>query len=61
MWDMNGQGQQFHRLLQLFAAQLEPARAIEVAWVYPEFAPGMGYLTGDYVRRGVNAVGHPQR
>ena len=35
MWDMNGQGQQFHRLLQLFAAQLEPARAMEVAWVYP--------------------------
>lgn len=60
MWDMNGQGQQFHRLLQLFAAQLEPARAMEVAWVYPEFAPGMVYQTGDYLRRGVNSVGDPQ-
>ena len=60
MWDMNGQGQQFHRLLQLFAAQLEPARAMEVAWVYPEFTPGTVYQTGDYVRRGFNAVGDPQ-
>lgn len=60
MWDMNGQIQQFYRLLQLFAAQLEPARAMEVAWVYPEFVPGTVYQTGDYVRRGVNSVGDPQ-
>lgn len=54
------QSQQMLRLLQLFAAQLEPARAMEVAWVYPEFAPGTVYQTGDYLRRGLNAVGDPQ-
>ena len=52
--------QQTARLLQLFAAQLEPAQALEVAWVYPEFAPGTFYQTGDYLRRGVNQVGDPQ-
>lgn len=52
--------QQLLRLLQLFAAQLEPARAMEVAWVYPEFVPGSIYQTGDYLRRGLNAVGDPQ-
>ncbi|MCI7472820.1 MAG: hypothetical protein MSB10_03965 [Clostridiales bacterium] len=60
MWDMDGQTQQFYHLLQLFAAQLEPVRAMEVAWVYPEFTPGTVYQTGDYVRRGFNAVGDPQ-
>lgn len=54
------QSQQMFRLLQLFAAQLEPARAMEVAWVYPEFVPGAVYQTGDYLRRGVNSVGDPQ-
>lgn len=60
MWETSGQTQQLHRLLQLFAAQLEPARAMEVAWVYPEFTPGTVYQTGDYLRRGYNAVGDPQ-
>ena len=60
MWDIDGQGQQFYRLLQLFAAQLEPAQAMEVAWVYPEFTPDTVYQTGDYLRRGFNAVGDPQ-
>ncbi|WP_209346339.1 hypothetical protein [Flavonifractor sp. AGMB03687] len=54
------QSQQMLHLLQLFAAQLEPARAMEVAWVYPEFVPGAVYQTGDYVRRGFNSVGDPQ-
>lgn len=52
--------QQLLRLLQLFAAQLEPAQAMEVAWVYPEFMPGTVYQTGDYLRRGVSSVGDPQ-
>lgn len=52
--------QQTARLLQLFAAQLEPAQALEVAWVYPEFAPGTLYQTGDYLRRGRNLLGDPQ-
>ena len=56
----DGKTQQVRRLLQLFAAQLEPARAMEVAWVYPEFVPGAVYQTGDYLRRGVNSVGDPQ-
>ena len=56
----DGQIQQFYRLLQLFAAQLEPAQAMEVAWVYPEFAPDTVYQTGDYFRYGVNTVGDPQ-
>ncbi len=52
--------QQLRRVAQLFAAQLTPSQALEVAWVYPEFAPGMCYETGDYLRRGVNRVGDPQ-
>ncbi|MBM6924789.1 hypothetical protein [Pseudoflavonifractor phocaeensis] len=52
--------QQLRRVAQLFAAQLTPAQALEIAWVYPEFAPGMCYETGTYLRRGVNALGDPQ-
>lgn len=52
--------QQLRRVAQLFAAQLTPAQALEVAWVYPAFAPGMCYETGDYLRWGVNALGDPQ-
>ena len=55
-----GETRQLLRLLQLFAAQLEPARAMEVAAVYPEFTPGVCYQTGDYLRRGRNGVGDPQ-
>ena len=54
------QTQQLFRLLQLTAAQLEPIHALEVAWVYPEFVPGAYYQTGDYLRRGLNALGDPQ-
>ena len=28
--------------------------------MYPEFVPGVVYQTGDYLRRGLNAVGDPQ-
>ena len=48
--------QQLDRVLELFAAQLDPRQALEVAWVYPEFAPGMCYETGTYLRRGVNGL-----
>lgn len=51
---------QFCRLLQMFAAQLEPSQALEVPWVFPEFVPGAVYQTGDYLRWGTNAVGDPQ-
>ena len=55
-----GEAQQLCRLLQLFAAQLEPVQAMEVAWVYPEFTPGAVYQTGEYIRWGTNGVGDPQ-
>lgn len=55
-----GETRQLFRLMQLFAAQLEPAQALEVAAVYPEFTPGAVYQTGDYLRWGYNRVGDPQ-
>ena len=54
------EARQFCRLLQMFAAQLEPSQALEVPWVFPEFVPGAVYQTGDYLRWGTNAVGDPQ-
>lgn len=54
------QYQQLCRVMQFYAAQLTPAQALEVASIFPEFAPGVCYETGAYLRRGYNAVGDPQ-
>lgn len=51
---------QFRRALQLFAASLDEEQALEVAGVYPPWAPGREYWVGEYLTYGVNGVGDPQ-
>lgn len=52
--------QQLRRALQLFAASLDETQAREVATVYPAYAPGQSYKTGQYIRSGEDANGDPQ-
>lgn len=52
--------EQFRKALQLFAASLDEKTALEVATVYPAWAPGRSYTVGDYVTYGENKVGDPQ-
>ncbi len=60
--DMNKlqMAEQFRRALQMFAASLADDAAMEVAYVYDEWAVGKAYKVGDFIRYGVNGVGDPQ-
>jgi len=52
--------EQLRKALQLFAASLDEDSALEVATVYPEWAEGKSYATGEYVTYGENNLGDPQ-
>ena len=52
--------EQFRKALQLFAASLDETTALEVATVYPAWAPGRSYKVGEYVTYDENSVGDPQ-
>lgn len=51
---------QMRRALQLFAASLDEETALEIAGIYPPWAPGRAYTVGEYLTYGVNSVGDPQ-
>ena len=51
---------QLRRALQMFAATLPDEQALEVATVYPKYAEGRAYKTGEYFTYGENNVGDPQ-
>lgn len=51
---------QLRRAIQLFAASLSEEMALEIASVYPAWAPGQAYAVGEYLTYGVNGVGDPQ-
>lgn len=48
------------RAIQLFAASLGDETALEIASVYPDWAPERAYAIGEYLVYGINSVGDPQ-
>ena len=52
--------EQLRKALQMFAAGLSDAQAMEVAAVYDPWKAGKVYATGDFLTYGKNAVGDPQ-
>ena len=51
---------QLRRAIQLFAASLDEAMALEIASVYPDWMPERSYAVGEYLAYDVNSVGDPQ-
>lgn len=51
---------QVHRALQLFAQTLDETTAMEIADLYPEWAPGQAYKPGTILKYGKNAAGKGQ-
>lgn len=52
--------EQLRRALQIFANTLTDEQAVEVATVFPQWAPGRAYAVGDVVSYGTNSTGDPQ-
>lgn len=52
--------EQLRRALQMFVETLTDDQAMEVATVYPAWAPDKPYAVGDIISYGVNGVGDPQ-
>lgn len=52
--------EQLRRVLQMFAATLTDEKAMEVATVFPVWAPGVSYPVDDLLTYGTNDVGDPQ-
>ena len=52
--------EQFRRALQMFIANLDEEKALEVATVYPAYEVGKAYAVGEYFTYGENNVGDPQ-
>ena len=52
--------EQLRKALQMFAAGLRDAPAMEVAAVYDPWKAGKVYATGDFLPYGKNSVGDPQ-
>lgn len=52
--------EQFRRALQMFTANLDEEKALEVATVFPAYVVGKAYIVGEYFTYGVNSVGDPQ-
>lgn len=52
--------EQLRKALQMFAAGLSDAQAMEVAAVYDPWKAGKVYATGDFLTYGKNSVGDPQ-
>lgn len=52
---------QLHRALELFAAQItDESTMMEIADIYPEYAIGKAYKTGDVFKHGVNSDNETQ-
>ena len=58
--DKRQAAEQLRRALQLFAATLTEAQALEIATVYPAWGAGRSYAAGDILSHGTNATGDPQ-
>lgn len=52
--------EQFRKALQLYAASLDEITAMEIASVYPAWAPQQSYRVGEYLTYGTNSVDDPQ-
>ena len=52
--------EQLRRAIQLFAASLDEADALEVATLYPAYQVGRAYTAGTYLRQGADRNGDPQ-
>lgn len=52
--------EQLRKAIQLFAATLTDAQALEIAAVYPVWVSGKAYAVGDIISYGTNPVGDPQ-
>ena len=52
--------EQLRKALQMFVKTLTDAQALEVATVYPVWAPQTRYSAGDIISHGVNNLGDPQ-
>ena len=52
--------EQFRKAVQLFAASLADAQALEVATIYDGWEVGKHYITGELFTYGENSVGDPQ-
>lgn len=52
--------EQMRRAMQMFAQTLADEQALEVATVFPAYAPDKKYKTGEMFTYGVNGVGDPQ-
>ena len=52
--------EQTRRALQMMAETITDAQAVEVAFIYPEWRPGVAYSANKLLTYGVNGVGDPQ-
>lgn len=52
--------EQLRRAIQLFAADLDESKALEVVTLYDPYGVGKNYAAGEYLTFGVNSVGDPQ-
>lgn len=52
--------EQLRRALQMFADTLPEEQALEIATVYPAWAPDTNYKTGKIISYGTNSAGDPQ-
>lgn len=52
--------EQLRKAIQLFIATLSEDKAMEVPSVYPTWAAGTGYTTGDIISYGTNSLGDAQ-
>lgn len=51
---------QLRRAVQMFAAQLPEAQALEVSTIYPRYQPGTTYPAGQYITDEADANGDPR-
>ena len=52
--------EQMRRALQMFAASLTEAKAMEIPAVFDPWKVGKTYAVGDFLTYGINGVGDPQ-
>lgn len=52
--------EQLRRAIQMFAQSLTDDEAMEIATIYPKYALGKSYKTGEMFIYGENSVGDPQ-
>lgn len=60
MTDRKLAAEQLRKAIQLFAATLTDAQALEISTVYPVWVSGKAYAVGDIISYSTNPVGDPQ-